>query len=116
MNVTGLGVVVHLVDADPGRQSDVLRNVRNLLEELDGGSPIEVVVHGGGVTAALSASPNAEHVARLIGLGVTLAVCNNTLQARDIASDELIAGATIVPAGIAELVRRQRDGWAYLRP
>ena len=117
MRVNGAaGTVVHLDEDDQTKQSDVLRNVRNLLEALDDGSPIELVVHGGGISAALAASPLVEHLQKLINRGVLVAVCNNTMQAKEVSADELIVGAHVVPSGVAELVLRQREGWAYLRP
>jgi intracellular sulfur oxidation DsrE/DsrF family protein len=111
------GVVVHLDEADPARQRLVLANVTNLLADLgDELGPVELVVHGPGLDAVLVGSDLAAPLADLVSQGVVLAACANTLRARGLAESDLLEGVRLVPAGVGELVRRQRQGWAYLRP
>ena len=38
------------------------------------------------------------------------------MRSQNLTSTDLIDGVHIVPAGVAELVRKQRAGWAYLKP
>jgi len=38
------------------------------------------------------------------------------MRAQQLSPEALLPGVGIVPAGVAQLVRRQREGWAYLRP
>lgn len=110
------GVVFHLDEADPDKHASVLRNVRNLLDELADESPIELVVHGPGLAAALRDAPHADQVRELLSRGFTVAACSNTMKAMSVSVDQLLDGVYVVPAGIAQLVRRQREGWAYVRP
>lgn len=110
------GVVVHLDEADPAKHASVLRNIGNLLSELGDGSPIELVVHGPGLAAAVRDAPHAEQIRELLGRGITVAACANTMREKGVPADQLIDGVYVVPAGIAQLVRRQRDGWSYVRP
>jgi intracellular sulfur oxidation DsrE/DsrF family protein len=110
------GVVVHLDEADPGKHEAVLGNIANLLAELGEATVIELVVHGPGLAAALSGSPHAAETRRLIGRGVSVAACGNTMRREGVRPDRLIEGVSVVPAGLAQIVRRQRDGWAYVRP
>lgn len=110
------GVVVHLDEADPAKHESVLTNIANLRDELGDTTPIELVVHGPGLAAALAGGPVAEHLNRLINQGIEVAACANTLRAKNLSPDRLVVGVRVVPAGIAELVRRQRAGWAYVRP
>lgn len=110
------GVVVHLDEADPAKHRAVLRNITNLLAELGEDTPVELVVHGPGLAAALAGAPHASEVRELLDRGVMVAACGNTMRQQDVAADQLVAGARVVPAGIAQLVRRQREGWAYVRP
>lgn len=42
-------------------------------------------------------------------------VCQNTMNQRNIKEDELIEEAEIVPAGIAEIVEKQEQGWSYIK-
>jgi intracellular sulfur oxidation DsrE/DsrF family protein len=110
------GVVVHLDEADPAKQAGVLRNLGNLLDELGDGSPIELVVHGAGLTAAVKNAPHAEQLVVLLSRGITVAACANTMREKNVSTDQLLDGVYVVPAGVAQLVRRQREGWAYVRP
>jgi intracellular sulfur oxidation DsrE/DsrF family protein len=110
------GVVFHLDEADPGKQANVLRNIANLLDELGGGPPVELVVHGPGLGAALTGAPHAGRIRELLGRGATVVACANTMRERTVSADQLIDGVHVVPSGVAELVRRQWQGWAYVRP
>lgn len=113
---TSSGVVVHLDEAEPDKHASVLRNIGNLLDALDDGTHIELVVHGPGLTAALTDAPHAARLRELLSRGVSVAACANTMREKKISVDGLIDGVHVVPSGVAELVRRQREGWAYIRP
>lgn len=111
-----VGVVVHLDEADPAKHAAVLGNITNLMEELADGSPVELVVHGGGLGAALADGPEADRVRHLLGQGLGVAACANTMRRDGVTPERLVEGVAVVPAGLAQLVRRQRQGWAYVRP
>lgn len=110
------GVVVHLPESDPQRQGAVLRNTANLVRALEPGAEVELVTHGPGVELCTGESGLAETVAGLQGAGVTVCACANTIAARGLGEADLLAGVTVVDSGVAHLVRRQREGWSYLRP
>jgi intracellular sulfur oxidation DsrE/DsrF family protein len=116
MTATPAGVVVHLDEADPGKHEAVLRNIGHLLTELGQDTQIELVVHGPGLSVALAGGVHAAQVRELLGQGVTVAACGNTMQRQNLTAGDLTAGVSVVPAGIAEIVRRQRAGWSYVRP
>ncbi|HET9079919.1 MAG TPA: DsrE family protein [Trebonia sp.] len=110
------GVVVHLDEAGEAKHEAVTRNVANLLGDLGEGTEVELVAHGPGVALCLAGSPQAEAVGALIARGVVVAACENTLRAQGIAARRLVPGVVTVPSGVGELVRKQRQGWAYVRP
>lgn len=109
-------VVVHLDEAGTEKHHSVLRNVVNLRAELGGEVPIAVVTHGPGVAALRTGSDVAAEVGALVEAGVEFSACANTLRALGLDSAALLPGVVVVPSGIAELVRRQQQGWIYLRP
>ena len=111
-----LGVVVHVDEGGTEKHTSVLQNVANLLDEMGAGLQVEVVAHGPGIDVCLRDSPAAGALSGLIARGVIVAACENTLRHRGLQQDQLTDGVTAVPAGIAELVRRQQSGWAYVRP
>lgn len=110
------GVVVHLDEDGDDKYRAVLRNVANLVTDLGGQATVELVTHGPGIGVCLADSLLAEDLQDLIGRGVVAAACEHTIDARGIARERLAAGVVTVPSGMAELVRRQQKGWAYVRP
>lgn len=112
-----LRVVVHVDEARPDRQRLALGNVANLLDDVGaGGAEVEIVFNGPAISALTASSELLGELSSLPARGVALLACNNSMVAAGISSDDLLSGATVVPAGISHLVRRQLDGWAYVRP
>ena len=48
--------------------------------------------------------------------GVKFVACNNALNIFDIKKENVIHFVGIVPAGVVELVKKQREGYAYIKP
>ncbi len=109
-------VVFHINDASPHKQRGTLKNISNLLAE----SPdirVELVVQGDAITLVTAQeSPFANALAALQQRGVVIAVCRNTLKAKGMTDTELLDDMTIVPSAVGELVRRQQQGAAYIKP
>ncbi len=110
------GVVVHLDEASPEKHAAVFTNIENLMRELGEDTPVELVAHGPGLDALLADSPHSDRLDRLIAKGMVASACANTIRGRSLDKAVLAPGVTIVAAGVAQLVRRQREGWSYLRP
>ena len=110
------GVVVHLAEASAERHRAILQNIRNLHAALGGAVPIELVAHGPGVDLLIGASGEVRSLSEVMDLGVRVRACNNTLNARGLVGGDLVSGVGVVDSGVAQLARRQLDGWAYLRP
>lgn len=114
-------VVYHINDS--ANATAALGNIRNHLAA----SPkakIVVVTHGPGIDFLLEGAKNKNGnpydamVQELeMGHGVEFRVCNNTLTARKIDKSKVMPEAKIVPSGVAEVSRLQRqEGYAYLKP
>jgi intracellular sulfur oxidation DsrE/DsrF family protein len=111
-----LKAVVHINFADSERQKHGLKNIANILKE-EKGAEIEVVCHGGGIGLLVTdKSEHADEVTRLIKEGVRFAACENTLREKSIPKENLLPGVTTVPAGVAEVIRKQQKGFGYFRP
>lgn len=109
-------VVLQASGADAELAWSAWSSAKNLLAELPG-TTVEVVVQGGAVTGLLSHHPTAARLAeaRTDLPTVTILACANALRAHHVDPAQLGAGIRVVPAGIAHLVSRQREGWAYVR-
>ena len=110
-------VVFALIEPQ-GRDWDVLpihvNNVRAAFEK-DGGVQVEVVFYAAGLNMLLKKnSAYEERLQQLKDNGVTLAACQNAMKMMNVKSEDLFPFATEVDSGIAEIVRRQEAGWAYI--
>lgn len=98
-----------------------LRTLRNHLESAPG-ARVVVVAHNEGVDFLLRGARDesgelfSSRVRQFKERGVDFRVCNNTLVRRKIDDDGVLAEATLVPSGIAEIGRLQeKEGYAYMR-
>lgn len=48
--------------------------------------------------------------------GVVFVACNNALNMFDIKKEDIFDFVEVVPAGVVELIDRQAEGFAYIRP
>jgi intracellular sulfur oxidation DsrE/DsrF family protein len=110
-----LSVVWDLSSADTTVQAAVFRQVNNaraLVPDLQ----VEVVFHGQAVFAVMNDSLQfASRVKLAKEKGVTLAVCNNSLKRLKIDPSKLMAETTVVPSAVVELIKKQAEGWSYIK-
>jgi hypothetical protein len=108
--------VFHLSSDDPDDWEQALANVRNLLADetlpLD---DVAVVANGDAVRVLTDRSPHEGAIANLTAQGVTFLACENSLRIRDVSTDALLAGVEPASSAVAELTRRQHEGYAYVK-
>jgi intracellular sulfur oxidation DsrE/DsrF family protein len=110
-------VVVQVSDGDPARWNLVLNNVKNLQEELGASKVVvEIVAYGPGIGMLKFDAPTNSRVTDAIKAGVTVQACENTMRNQKLVHADMIPTVSYVPAGAVEIVKRQQEGWAYLRP
>jgi uncharacterized protein len=111
-------VVFHLDEPSKGRTDQVLRNIENLLNDLGKDDvEVELVANGAGVKALVDGpESHAVQVQKLVDLGVNFVACSHSLSMLDINREALLKSVEVVPAGVSELVKKQAQGWAYIRP
>ena len=100
---------------DTSVHSALFRQINNVLAE----SPttqIEVVFHGNAILAVTSGSSlHLDKLKRDMQRGVAFAVCNNSMRRLKVEPSRIVPGVTIVPVAILELVKRQEQGWSYIK-
>jgi intracellular sulfur oxidation DsrE/DsrF family protein len=110
-------VVVQVSEADPARWNLALNNVRNLQEDLGAaGVDIEVVAYGPGIGMLKLDAVTNSRISEAVKAGVQVSACENTMRGQKLARADMHPNVSYVPAGVTEIVRRQQEGWAYLRP
>jgi intracellular sulfur oxidation DsrE/DsrF family protein len=110
--------VVWQVTAKTPEQWDAVQlNVENFRESVGpGNSEVAVIAHGNGIgMVQTSNAPQAERMKKLMNDGVKFVACENTLKRKKISKDEIMPGVGFVDSGVAEVVRLQADGWAYIK-
>ncbi|MFZ9686809.1 MAG: DsrE family protein [Chitinophagaceae bacterium] len=108
-------VVWDLSSTDTTVQAAVFRQINNARVELPDLN-IEVVFHGQAVYVMMKDSTQfADRIKIAKDKGVTLAVCNNSLRRLKIDPSQVSPSAIVVPSAVAELIKKQTDGWSYLK-
>lgn len=108
--------VLHISTDDTGKVSELLGNIRNLRED----STVEneatvVLMNGDAVKTALQDSKASEFFRDELDNGVSLRVCSNSLEGRDIDPENLLHGVEVVESGVGELTKLQSEGFSYIR-
>ena len=111
-------VVFHLDEDESDRVKMVLNNIGNLILDLGHENvEIELVSNGKGVRAFLKEQNlYVTQIEQLQKRGVRFVVCANTMRHLNLEKDALLEVVEVVPAGVSELVKKQAQGWAYIRP
>ena len=108
-------LVIDLVSADTSDHAAILRQIRNLWKELPG-TRVEIVMHGKALTMAQKGQTTREdQIVALQKEGVVFAVCRNTMKRYKLTESDFIPAASFVPAAIGELVKKQQEGWSYIK-
>lgn len=112
-------IVFELTSDGSDQWEAVLNNVDNVRKALGPDSTqVEVVMHAKGIGLALSETDAADlqrRVSELARAGVVFAACANTLEKRNLSREALLPQAVVVDSGVAEIVRKQEQGWAYIK-
>jgi intracellular sulfur oxidation DsrE/DsrF family protein len=109
-------VVFQVSDNDPGKWNLTLNNVRNIQAALGETAQVEVVVYGPGIGMLKADSPVAQRVSEALGKKVAVVACQNTMKAMKLTEADMQPNIGYVPGGVVELMQRQQQGWAYIRP
>lgn len=110
--------IYQLDNADIKIIEKTLRNINNALNDprLSGKIEIELIAFGGGTDAYLKGGKYEEGLKELVQKGVIVSQCNNTLKERKITREQIYDFIAVVPSGNGELIIRQIDGWAVIKP
>ena len=95
----------------------VLNNIENL-QKAFGASEIEIesVSHGKGLGLLLKTnSAIRQRLEQAAAKGVVFAACQNTMRRQQVTKEDLFPFVITVDSGVAEVVRKQEAGWAYLK-
>ena len=110
-------VVFQMSDGDPKKWHLALNNARNVQEDLGARNvDIEIVAYGPGIGMIKLDSEAANRVGEAIAAGVKVVACENTMTNMKLKKADMLPSLGYVPAGVVELMQRQKEGYAYIRP
>jgi uncharacterized protein len=110
-------VVIQVSDADPGKWNLALNNARNLQSDLGAANvDVEVVAYGPGIGMLKIDSTVGGRVDEATAAGVKVVACEISMKGQKLTHADMLNGIGYVPAGVVELMSRQQQGWAYIRP
>jgi len=110
-------VVFQVSDNDPAKWNLALNNARNVQADLGKGNvQVEIVAYGPGLAMLKMDSAVSARLAQALDGGVGLLACENTMQNTKVGRDDMYGGIAYVQAGVTHIMKRQKEGWAYIRP
>ena len=109
-------IVLQVSDNDPAKWNLALNNARNAQDDLGKDNiDIEIVVYGPGIHMLRMEATTATRVTQAIKSGISIVACENTMTAQKINKADMHDAISYVPAGVIQLMKRQQQGWAYIR-
>lgn len=110
--------IYQLDSNDPKVIEKAIRNLNNALVDprLKDKIEIELITFAGGTEVVVKGSKYEEALKDLVLKGVIVAQCNNSLRERKIERSSIYDFVGVVPSGNGELIIRQNEGWAVVKP
>ena len=110
-------VIFSVTDNDKGKWNLVFNNAtavqRNVgPKDID----VEVVVWGPGINMLKLESVVGNRVDEMIAKGIKVVACETTMHELKITPQDMLPSIGYVPGGVIELMQKQQQGWAYVRP
>lgn len=108
-------IVMHLQTADTLVYKSLVNQITNMKKEIPD-AQVAVVCHGPGMNFLLKT--NAEYVSKIEKLklkDVTFIGCQFTMKQKNIKPEDLVPFAQTVPYAMVDIVKKQQDGWIYVK-
>ena len=110
-------LIIQVSDADPKKWALALNNAKNVQTDLGKANvEIELVAYGPGIGMLKLDSEVANRINEAMADGVKVIACENTMTNNKIAKDDMLPKIGYVKAGVVEIMQKQQQGYAYLRP
>lgn len=110
-------VIVQVSDGDPKTWSQALNVVKNIKHAYGKDNvEVEVVAFGSGIGMLRMESEVGNRIEDTVQSGTHVYACQNTMRGIKLTKDDMLGGIGYVPAGVVEIINKQRQGWAVIRP
>ncbi len=110
-------LLIQISDENPKVWGLALSNARNVRHDLGPDKvQLEIVVYGPAIRMLEAESDWRDRVTQVIDEGIRVIACENTMASMKLNRDDMLGGVEFVKTGLAHVMRRQLEGWAYARP
>jgi len=110
-------LVMQVSDADPAKWNLALNNAKNVQQAYGADNvEVEIVVYGPGIAMLKSDSVSANRIEEAKLANITILACENTMKNNKLTKDDMLPNTSYVAVGVAEIIKKQREGYAYVRP
>lgn len=110
-------VVIQMSDSDPKKWALALNNAKNIQQDLGkGNTDIEIVAYGPGIGMLKLDSETGKGVSEALDAGVKVVACKNTMTGQKLTEADMLPNIGYVKAGVVELMKKQEEGYSYIRP
>ncbi len=110
-------VVMQMSDGEVAKWNLALNNAKNLQTDLGAANvDIEIVAYGPGIGMLKADSVVGTRVDEAMASGVRVIACENTMRGQKLGKQDMWRGIDYVAAGVVEIMQKQQQGWAYIRP
>jgi len=107
-------LVLHLQTADTLVHKALVAQIGNIKKELPEAS-IKLICHGPGIVFLLKDSPYMNTLKAKAFENVEPVGCEYSMKQRGLTKADLTATCSTVPYGIVEIVKRESEGWLYIK-
>ncbi|MFP4615922.1 MAG: DsrE family protein [Thiohalorhabdus sp.] len=98
----------------------LLFSMGEILRQLDNQAQLVAVGFGPGLGLLLKEPPetvstnHSDRIESLMAYDVSFRACRNTMEAMEVADEDLLDGIEPVPAGVLEMAQLQQEGYSYV--
>ncbi|MHB8534741.1 MAG: DsrE family protein [Sulfuricaulis sp.] len=111
------GVVIQVSENNPAVWNLALNNAKNVQDALGAKNvDVEIVAYGPGLKMLMFNSEAATRIKKANAEGVAIRACGTTMKKTHVTAKDLAPGVEVVPGGVIEIMKRQKEGWAYIKP
>ena len=110
-------VVFQVSDGDVAKWNMALFNAKSVQQDLGAGKvDIEIVAYGPGIGMLKADAITSSRVKDATQSGIRVVACETSMKVLKLEKQDMNLAVDYVPGGVVELMQRQAEGWAYIRP
>lgn len=117
MHAATARVVIQVSDADSGKWNLALNNAKNVQTAIGADKvDVEIVTYGPGIGMLKMDSVVGNRIDEAKKAGIAIVACQNTMKHMHLTDADMLPNTSYVPSGVVELIKKEEQGYSYIRP